>query len=176
MKFTDYMKIRNTNPRRKNSLSLIEASIFGVDMTVKGWMSKNINLTDDQIEKAVDSVLKSKFVRQGVKDNLRPLYMKQLDGMDSQSLYLMENELGMLKIGISNNPIKRARALSTGSGLVVNLLCYWQITNPARTTEAKLHKLFKEFKVSGEWFKSGSFKREDIESSFNFAFIRKDFD
>jgi len=176
MKFVEYMKIRNTNPKRKNSLSTAEANILGVDMSIRGWMTKDINLTDDQVGRAVDFALKSKFVRQGVKDNLRPLYMEQLDGMDSQCIYLMENELGMLKIGISNDPVKRAKALSTGSGLAINLLCYWQIANPARTTEAKLHRLFKQFKISGEWFKRGSFDKEDIESNFNFAFIRKDFD
>lgn len=176
MKFTDYMKIRNTNPKSKNSLSTGEASILGIDVTVKGWMNKDINLTDSQVERAVDFALKSKFVRQGVKNNLRPFYMKSFDGMDLQYVYLMENELGMLKIGISSNPIKRARTLSTGSGLIVNIICYWQIANPARTTEAKLHKLFKAYKISGEWFKSGSFTKEDIESNFNFAFNRKDFD
>lgn len=175
MKFKDYMAIRNTNPKRKNSLSTGEAKILGIDMSARGWMKRDFDISDEQLEQAVDFALKSKFVRQGVKNNLRPLYMNSSEGMSDQCVYLMKNEIGMLKIGISKDPIKRARALTTSGGLLVNLICYWQISNPARTTEAYLHNMFKEHKINGEWFKEGSFDIKSIESHFNFNFIRKDF-
>lgn len=175
MKFVEYMTIRNTNPRSKNSLSVGEAKILGVNINERGWLKKDIELTEEQIEEAVNFALKSKFVRQGVKNNLRPLYMKRLEGVSEKCLYLMENELGMLKIGISNDPLKRARQLTTAGGFLVNLICYWQISNPSRTVEALLHRQFKDNKVNGEWFKAGSFNKESIESYFNFNFIRKDF-
>lgn len=175
MKFSEYMTIRNTSPRNKNSLSSGEAKALGVDMSVRGWMKRDFEVPDEQLEQAVDAALKSRFVRQGVKNNLRPLYMNKLQGMSDKCVYLMENELGMLKIGISNDPLKRARALSTGSGLSVKLICYWQVSNRARTTEAYLHRVFKNFKISGEWFKPKSFDPIRIESHFNFNFIRKDF-
>lgn len=175
MKFSEYMKIRNTNPRSQNSLSSGEAKALGVDMSVRGWMKRDFIISNENIAEAVDFALKSKFVRQGVKDNLRPLYMTEMKGMSDKCVYLMENELGMLKIGISIDPLKRARSLSTGSGLSVKLICYWKIANPARTTEAYLHRVFQEFRISGEWFKPNSFDPLIVESYFNFNFIRKDF-
>lgn len=175
MKFTEYMEIRNTNPRQKNSLSNGEAKILGVNTSDRGWMKKDFDISGEQLEQAVDFALKSKFVKQGVKNNLRPLYMSNSEGLSEKCVYLMENEVGMLKIGISVDPIKRARSLTMSSGLIVNLVCYWQIANPARTTEAYLHKIFKENRLNGEWFKKGSFDKESIESHFKFNFIRKDF-
>lgn len=170
MKFTEYMKIRN-NKNSPNGLSKTEAAIFGVEFT-RGWMKRDMDLTEEQIQKAVLHVLKSKSIRQFVKNNIKPLYMRGNEGYDDKFLYLMENSLGFLKIGISVDPIKRARSLSTSSGLNVDLVCFWKVNDPAISVERKLHKLYSRFSIMGEWFKEKSFTIENIEENIGCSFER----
>ena len=73
-----------------------------------------------------------------------------------QRVYFMERE-GLVKIGISSNVPKRVQEVSRGSSMIsgmtvgpVRLLG----TRPGgRDEESRLHKLFKEARVAGEWFR-----------------------
>ena len=60
--------------------------------------------------------------------------------------YLMEcSRTGVCKIGKSNNPLKRLETIKTGNPFV-NLIGVSEIK------ELKLHKMYDEFRFSGEWF------------------------
>lgn len=72
--------------------------------------------------------------------------------MSKQKIYLMKNEIGLYKIGISNNPEKRARDISNNCGVPTSLIKHWDSYN-AFATEQRLHKVFAEKRKSGEWFK-----------------------
>jgi len=65
-------------------------------------------------------------------------------------VYLLEAN-GLYKIGRSSSPEQRIRHIQTGNGHKVQVLCMAR-TQYASSTEALLHKRFKHYRVSGEWF------------------------
>ena len=70
-----------------------------------------------------------------------------------KSVYLFENVHNHVKIGVSSNPVKRARTLSNQSGYKI-IRTFW--TNPSpkfREIEKDLHKKFSIYRMKGEWFK-----------------------
>lgn len=69
----------------------------------------------------------------------------------NQKLYLMKNEVGLYKIGISRKPEKRKIQLANTSGLAVELVSEWE-TEDARAVELFLHKHYENFRRKGEWF------------------------
>ena len=75
--------------------------------------------------------------------------MKQCNN-NRQSLYLMECN-GQFKIGISNNPESRYKTFLTGNPNI-NLVCYSKPISFAMFLETKLHHLFKDKNIKGEWF------------------------
>lgn len=85
--------------------------------------------------------------------------------MAKQSLYLMKNELGLFKIGISVNPEKRRNEIKNSSGFNVELIKAWETTDSAATVERKLHSLFSSKRTHGEWFTDLTI--EDIESNID---------
>lgn len=68
-----------------------------------------------------------------------------------QKLYLMENELGRYKIGISVNPEGRRTTIEMASGVSVKLLHTWDCIL-AESLEKVLHRKLKEHHFKGEWF------------------------
>ena len=78
--------------------------------------------------------------------------------MKPQALYIMENETGLVKIGISHNPERRRRQVSNASGLSVRLIHVWsaqELKNAgylARDMEKRLHGRYGDYRRSGEWF------------------------
>tara|TARA_R110002073_G_scaffold49025_2_gene131419 strand:+ start:584 stop:826 length:243 start_codon:yes stop_codon:yes gene_type:complete len=56
------------------------------------------------------------------------------------------------KIGVSNNPEKRLKAVQTGNPNVVSLEHYEERDNP-HLVEKYLHSRFQSNRVEGEWFK-----------------------
>jgi hypothetical protein len=76
----------------------------------------------------------------------------------------MRNTHGDLKIGISIEPFKRARVLTTSSGSTVTCLAYWDTELPAIEVESFLLKHYKSFRKEGEWFEPHSFTLEDVSS------------
>lgn len=75
-----------------------------------------------------------------------------------QKIYLMKNDFGLHKIGISLNPKKRAMEVSNSSGVPTEVVSVWESYN-AYATEQRLHKHFSAKRKSGEWFK---FTKKDI--------------
>jgi hypothetical protein len=72
-----------------------------------------------------------------------------------QKLYIMKNSLGLLKIGISSNPERRANSIRLNSGFPTEVI-FSLDTNFSRQLEKNLHTLFSEYRVEGEWFKGVS--------------------
>lgn len=72
--------------------------------------------------------------------------------MARQKIYLMKNDFGLYKIGISNNPVKRANTITNNSGVPTEVVNTWDAYHPYRT-EQYLHKNFKHLRLKGEWFK-----------------------
>lgn len=85
--------------------------------------------------------------------------------MAKQSLYLMKNELGLFKIGISVNPEKRRNEIKNSSGFNVELIKAWVTTESAANVERKLHGIFSSKRTHGEWFTDLTI--EDIESNID---------
>lgn len=74
--------------------------------------------------------------------------------LSNQQLYLMENSVGLFKIGISVSPQRRLAEIKNSSGLVVKLLAVWETEEDAFTVEQRLHKKFKSQRKHGEWFEN----------------------
>lgn len=165
MKLKEYMNTRNKGIT-VNALRSKEAKVFNLDIGNKGWYKQNMDVDYDEItiSKAAKSIQGSSFIKNCIQDNLKVFLKDQNAGFDKQKLYLMKNEFGMLKIGISSNPNKRRTDLMNSSGIDIDLLGVWNITGSAYDVEQKLHKQFNDFRMKGEWFKPNSFSMEDIQN------------
>lgn len=60
------------------------------------------------------------------------------------------------KIGFSNDPTTRARAVAAGIGLDINEIYVSAPHKKARETERMLHLYFSDFRMRGEWFSISS--------------------
>lgn len=67
----------------------------------------------------------------------------------NKNLYILRNEIGRIKIGISENVNQRVKALSNSSGMKIDIL---RIINFNGNLEWQLHKHFKNKRYIGEWF------------------------
>lgn len=167
MKFAEYLKLRNGR-----GITKLECKIFGIESS-KGWMERyaDLELTQTQVNKAVEAVLKHPNVKSGVKGSLVRA-QKSYDEWTEQLVYLMKNELGALKIGVSLDPHKRSRQLTTGSGVVVQCVAAWKTGKNSRRVEAELLKCFRHKKTQGEWFKADSFTFSQVEAKIDGPFER----
>jgi hypothetical protein len=77
--------------------------------------------------------------------------MSEIKIVDSQLLYFMASDSGLVKIGISNNPKKRAAALSSASGMRTLVIAAWRVAD-AFAAEQSLHRNFSKYRKYGEWF------------------------
>lgn len=168
MKFSEYMEYRG-----KKSLSNCEAKIFKIEKT-KGWIDRYAEqeLTEVQVNRAIKAVMGNNNICDAIKGGLRKIQDKRSYGWDGKYLYFMINDVGTLKIGVSDNPVRRANVLTNESGHLVQCVAYWQLSVNARDEEQKLLKRFKKNKTYGEWFKANSLNFKDIESCFDFEYKR----
>ena len=67
----------------------------------------------------------------------------------NKNLYIFRNEIGRIKIGISENIDQRVKAISAASGMKIEVL---RIINFNGNLEWQLHKHFKSKRYIGEWF------------------------
>ena len=88
--------------------------------------------------------------------------MNNRKNLDDQKLYLMVNEIGRYKIGISNDPMYRRKTLEMGGGVGVDILKVWDVYGVASSIERGLHNKYSENRLMGEWFDFN-----DIESVIN---------
>jgi prophage antirepressor-like protein len=78
--------------------------------------------------------------------------MKTPSALDIAHLYIVENSLQLVKIGIAGNPAKRIKALEANSGAPI---IRRHISDPClkcRDLEATMHRHFAEQRQAGEWF------------------------
>ena len=69
----------------------------------------------------------------------------------SKYVYLLVNEVGRYKIGISSDVEKRCKTLSYSGGVTIEMICkLW--TPYASTFEEFLHTMYYRQHYSGEWF------------------------
>lgn len=149
MLFSEYCKLRC----KHGGISKKELGILGID-NKKGWMKRyaNLEIEDKTLHRLVSSVVSNRGVSGRVKSNLLEI-QKHYVITDDQMVYLMRSEVGNLKIGISKDPISRARDITNASGLVVECIAYWKVEQvAARQVEVSLHKAFKRHRIQGEWF------------------------
>ena len=65
------------------------------------------------------------------------------------SVYFALAPNGLMKIGYSQDPVARVKALQSGHKRPLQLL---KTVYGARTEEAAFHRQFKEYRIWGEWF------------------------
>lgn len=66
-----------------------------------------------------------------------------------------------IKVGVAANPHRRLRQLQTGNSNRLHLLATLQPLN-ARQTEAALHRKYRHYRRSGEWFELPGAVVEDL--------------
>lgn len=77
-------------------------------------------------------------------------------------LYVMRNEFGLVKIGISKRPERRVRTVACSSGVPTELISVYETTEDAYQVEQELHLIFEKHRKVGEWF--ANITAEDIAS------------
>jgi predicted GIY-YIG superfamily endonuclease len=77
------------------------------------------------------------------------------------------NESNVYKIGITTNISQRERSFSTGNAFV-KIIASKKTENPQKL-EYFLHKLFRECRISGEWFKLTDDDISDLIREFGFC-------
>lgn len=166
MKLKEYME-----KYRKSSLTRNERIAFSVPDLKKGWKKRygDLEALDSVAQILIDTIESSKkrSKSQRKKERQKLDFAVAYEKTNDQLLYLMENVNGLLKIGISVDPIKRARAITTGSGIQVHLVAVWKLDKNARKVEGQLHKSFSRFRLEGEWFSPGTVTAEDIERNIS---------
>lgn len=172
MKLVEYLEIRNGKDREgkvKKILSGVEGSIFKVDVKKSGWADQEVEISTEQVSRAISCVQKLPNIKPTFKQRLLS-YSVQTSDESEKKLYLFKNEVGLCKIGISINPAKRARSLMNSSGYKIAVLGVWELFD-AYQYEQLLHKVFKKSRVEGEWFKA-DLSAESIESNLSCEFNR----
>lgn len=162
MKFKEYCKFY-----KRNSLTKVELEVLGIPRLVVGWkaMYADLEVTDEMLNKIMSNSSMKKTHRKLAKrlfkkEDKRGNYKIETDKL----LYLAESSTGLLKIGISVNPVKRVRQLTTASGTPVTLLGVWDVELNARIVESRMHSIFKDFRLEGEWFSKNAFTIEEFEA------------
>jgi len=72
--------------------------------------------------------------------------------MTAKSLYVMKSEIGLVKLGIAQDPEKRKRSIQNASGMRLVLSHQTGPHDEARCIETVAHKLLGEKRRAGEWF------------------------
>lgn len=129
-----------------NALTREQMRLFGVKDLNKGWLNRFSNNTvdDDGWNYAVKSLKNSRGVIPKRKMHRQ---------CSKQYLYLMKNQNGIYKIGVSIDVKKRAASLSSSSGMTVVPLKVWHTgDHDSLILEKMLLENFKSGKTIGEWF------------------------
>ena len=134
---------------RARDLTTQQARLFGINKSSKGWKKRNKN---KEVSEAVWNLL------------LETCYAEKKEGTvkENQKLYLLKNEIGMYKVGISCDPFSHANTLANAAGIEVVVVAIWDTGSiAAQAVETDLHRRFKPLRMRGEWFDFGKdgFKR-----------------
>lgn len=170
MKFKEYVKFYY-----RNSLTKVEMEVIGIPKLITNWkvIYADLEVTDEMIDKIINNT-SGKKTHKAISKRLekRQLQKPNYKNITDKLLYMMENELGMIKISISTDPNKRARAITTSSRVPCYITCVWETVVNARTLEKKVLRTFKEYRLQGEWFKKGSITQDDVEECLKSGFTR----
>ena len=82
--------------------------------------------------------------------------LKNFDFGESKQrfVYAAVDEQKRVKIGISNNPIKRIKQLNIGNAENLKLIFTKKALGKGYSDEIKLHEKYKQFRIRSEWFES----------------------
>ncbi len=85
-----------------------------------------------------------------------------------RKLYLIyAREVGRVKIGLSDDPVKRLKQLQTGAPVQLELFAFRNHRN-VTVKEVELHKRFQHKRVGGEWFELGPQDYVDLLKEWDF--------
>ena len=134
---------------RVRDLTTQQARLFGINKSSTGWKKRNRN---KEVSEVVWNLL------------LETCHANKKEGTvtENQKLYLLKNEIGMYKIGISEDPFARTNTLANASGIDIRVVAVWDTGSVAsHAVETDLHRRFKTLRMRGEWFDLGKdgFKR-----------------
>ena len=91
-------------------------------------------------------------------DNIKMINLPKIENIQYY-IYAIENELGYVKIGISQDITQRVRSLS-GSNTGGNKIIRIAVSNPTylKTLENTFHSMFNNYRIANtEWFKGITF-------------------
>ncbi len=152
------------------SLNYHEIKAFAIPNMKKGWKKRyaELEIPDSFVEDLAATISPAKKVKRQQKKLKKKLdFAVAYEKTSDQLLYLMENNNGLLKIGISIEPVRRARNLTTASGVPVHLVAVWKLDKNTRKVEGQLHKSFSKYRLEGDWFSPGSVTPEKIEAKIS---------
>lgn len=162
MKLSEYLEMYG-----KRSMSKLEAKVFKIPDMRHGWKVRyaDCEITEGMLAEFSSysgcSTKQKMRVRRKLTDKANAA--EKWENVGTQLLYLMRNPNGLLKIGISKEPAKRAKALSNASGVLVYLVAVWAVDRNVRQIENKLHKSAQPHRLEGEWFSRGSVSANWVE-------------
>jgi len=145
-----------SEPKLQANISEYELKLFSITRK-KGWWKKNKKKEIDVeiARKAARSFINKRGISKQVKEaTLNSLFYGEFSPHDDKFVYLLINENGHSKIGVSKDPVSRAKGLQNGSGYDIHEIYYWAVKDSAFRIESHLHKNFKEDRINGEWFAS----------------------
>lgn len=135
------------------SRSQIANQIFGCSNQYTDWLFSHIGVMIDsashQLTRTLDVM---ETVSDGIKRELEdvslPSDMKRSEHVESAFVYLMRHTNGLVKIGYSRNPRNRERTLQAEDPRLEMIHCF----RSGRHVETRLHKIFSDLRIRGEWF------------------------
>ncbi|MBO4622301.1 MAG: GIY-YIG nuclease family protein [Bacilli bacterium] len=92
-------------------------------------------------------------------------------------IYIISNDLGYIKVGVSNNPERRVKQLQTGNEHKLTLLFKEEFNCTRKhllSIEKDLHKQLRSMSTRcvGEWFFLDKYKMDSIKNTIIFYRIR----
>lgn len=82
-------------------------------------------------------------------NNLRKKYIN----VQGKCIYVVENEHGAVKIGVSQNVSGRIKVLSKQGGFKPINVYHTKMCSNGYEIENKIHKRLEAYRIDGEWFK-----------------------
>lgn len=122
----------------------------GVSLTIEEWM---------ELKEGMEIFFRDIDVQRSNEETLNTLYKeisKHSDGRkvikeDRGFIYFVKSETNHFKIGKTTNLKSRMKTLQGASPYKLKLFCSFSADYKSKSEET-LHSIFKEFRVTGEWF------------------------
>lgn len=149
--FKEYMKYNN-----KTQINAREARVLGIVDRSSGWLKRYADniVTQEMIDKLGSRKKRGmKAIRESVNVDYK---VSKIDNVDGKHLYLMQNPIGMLKVGVSQDPVKRAKQITGACGMLMKILGVWSFDKRSTIVESMVMESLSEHRLHGEWFREGS--------------------